>query len=200
MLAINIIIIIIIISLASNKRIYFYYRTKFAIDSLSSPFGGHFGKFSPPTKGLQRQALGPTSCSCPNECFSRGSGTTGTFSRALRHVLMCWPVWENPKGVTNLFNRNIKQAPSTCIWKEPAGETKRWPTFARMTPRFPRRNNLSMWSSSRRMRLSGGTRPPSPSQCQLTTSMNCLHSSPASPLGSLKVAENQRAFGVFSSY
>lgn len=83
---------------------------------------------------------------------------------------MCWPVWENPKGVTNLFNRNIKQAPSTCVWKEPAGETKRGSVFARMTPRFPPRNNLS----SRRMRPSGGTRPLSPSQCQLTTSRNCL--------------------------
>ena len=69
---------------------------------------------------------------------------------------MCCSVRGNPKGVTNLFSRNIQQAPSSYIWKEPAGETKRDPKFVRMMPRSPQRNHFPVWPCSRGTRLSWG--------------------------------------------
>lgn len=74
---------------------------------------------------------------------------------------MCWPVWENSKGVNNLFNRNIKQASSTRIWKEPARETKRTKVCWDDT-QVPAKEQPLLWPSSRGMRLSWGTLPPSP--------------------------------------
>lgn len=37
---------------------------------------------------------------------------------------MCWLVWENPKGVTNLLNRNIKQAPLLASGKNQQGKLR----------------------------------------------------------------------------
>lgn len=74
---------------------------------------------------------------------------------------MCWPVWENSKGVNNLFNRNVKQASSTRVWKEPARETKRTRVCWDDT-QVPAKEQTLLWPSSRGIRLSWGTLPPSP--------------------------------------
>lgn len=74
---------------------------------------------------------------------------------------MCWPVWENSKGVNNLFNRNIKQASSTHSWKEPARETKRTKVCYDNT-QVPAKEQPLLWPSSRGMKLSWGILPPFP--------------------------------------
>lgn len=159
------------------------------ITELGSPFfsppllGNHLGKFPPPMEGLQRKTLSPTSCSCPNECFSRGSETTGTFSRALRHVFMCWPVWENPKGVFNLFNRNIKQAPATHICKEQAGKQREAQGLPGWHPGPLKRAATPCDPPADGRQLSWGT--PTPSPTYTSPSMNFLYWSPDSHLGLL---------------
>lgn len=101
---------------------------------------------------------------------------------------MCWLVWENPKGVTNLLNRNIKQALLLASGRNQQGKQR----------------GLALWPCDLPAEgqgwVEGFYHHPYPIPCHPTFSTNFLYWSPASPLGSQRVTENWEGFGVFSCY